>query len=166
MDNNITSNNLEDTPKRKENSIPSQVTPSSGSNVARAPEHVRDGFRYSHLNFDHEALLYTTLEVEELVEKMETFNFKYEGATAPRFALGEVDCEFGMCPHCHMYRWGCCKQKFDEYCVRAVKRFTQERYTRHISVKEAYIVFLNFYNRAMDFQYCCDCCSRNSKVST
>ena len=46
-----------------------QITPIIGKeNPIYGPNKVcmKDGFRYTHLNFDHTALLYTSIEAEEL----------------------------------------------------------------------------------------------------
>ena len=126
-----------------------KVTPPFIGEDVRNPK-MQQGFRHTYFSMDHEALLYTTIDIDELVDKLDSLAWSYEGEAMPRFALGEVDDGYGMCPHCHKYRWGCREQKFGEYCVKAVKRLTGERYTRHLTVKEAYVVFINYFNRCLD----------------
>lgn len=56
-----------------------------------------------------------------------------------------------MCPHCRKYRWDCHEQKYGRYCVEAVKRYFEWKYTSVIKVKDAMVVFINYYNRPLDY---------------
>ena len=126
-----------------------EVTPKA-ANATDIPL-VRNGFRYSMVNFDFEALLYSTISVNKLKKKLDSYHYKWEGAAAPAYARGEVDDEYGMCPHCRKYRWFCHEQKYGRYCVEAVKRFVEWRSTGSITPEEALVVFLNYYNRPLDY---------------
>ena len=112
---------------------------------------MRQGFRYSARPFDYQALLYTTLEPDFLVSKLQEMNYKWVGNAAPKYVRGDVDFEYGLCNHCKEWRWGCHEIKFGKYCFNAVVRFQKERRINVLTVEDAYVAFLNLYNRAFDY---------------
>ena len=126
-----------------------EVTPKAANTVSTPM--MRQGFCYSIINFEFEALLYTTICPDELAWKLENYKFQWEGYGAPTYTRGCVDDDYGMCHHCKRYRWGCHKQKYGRYCVEAVKRFFEWRYSSIVTVKDAMVVFINYYNRPLDY---------------
>ena len=66
------------TPSKSESKV-KEVTP-KGADVVDTPMK-RHGFRYSVVNFEFEALLYTTICADELLFKLESYNFQWEGST-------------------------------------------------------------------------------------
>ena len=84
-------------------------------------------------------------------QKLDSYAYRREEATAPAYACGEVDDEFNMCPHCHKYCWYCHEQKYGRYCVEEVKRFFEWRCTGRITPEEMLAIFLNYYNCPLDY---------------
>ena len=111
----------------------------------------RFGFRHSYLPVDHEALCYTTLDSRLLVKKLALLPYKYEGGSAPVYKLGEMDSNFGSCRHCGKYSWSCHEIRFGKFCHKAVLRHFESIRYRHVNPEDAYVVFINFYNCALDF---------------
>ena len=114
-------------------------------------ERRRFGFRHSYLPIDDQALQFTTLDSHLLAKKLASLLYKYEGGTAPVFKLGKMDSSYGQCRHCGRSSWSCHEIRFGKYCNKAVLRHYKNIRYRGVTPEDAYIVFINFYNRALEF---------------
>ena len=143
----------DETPKRKKNDehIATPTVALRDATEVSTTDFRKDGFKHSYFEVDEEALLYTTLPKHLLAKKLATFNYHYEGYAAPSYKLGEVDRNRGYCKHCGKYSWSCHEVRFGNYCFKAVRRHFKNIKFRNICPEDAYVVFINFYNRALDF---------------
>ena len=150
----VWSNYKSEAPRKPKNKKDNTITPSLASAnpvLSTASAFTKDGFRQSYFPVGHEALLYTTIDSKFLDDKLTSFPYKYEGGSVPVFKLGEVDKSYILCNHCRKWHWSCHEFSFRKYCHKAVLRYYTELNNHNVCPKGVYVVFVNFYNRSLEF---------------
>ena len=111
----------------------------------------RFGFCHSYLPVNHEVLLFTNLDSHLLAKKLATLSYKYKGGTVPVFKLQKMDSSYGLCRHCGQFSLSCHEICFGKICNKTVFCHNKNIRYRNVNPKDVYVIFINFYNRALEF---------------